>query len=217
MKRITLVGTVHRQAGRCNEQELENILFEINPEVIFEEIRPADFKSFYGDDSKYTMEMRAIKKYLWSRKVHQEPVDSYEIPEGFAPRVHALDKFVESRCGEYRSLMDEIDDKMFSLGYAYLNGQEFYAHIRKSERLYFDTVHAYGNDLARTTLSEWNDQLRMRDDSMLGSICQFCQKTNFTEAAFLIGAGHLPSIVEVIESRMKDLCDSVLWSFWNGR
>ena len=60
MGRITLVCTVHSERGLCNENELFRILETIGPEVIFEEIRPSDFESYYGDKSKHTLEMRTV-------------------------------------------------------------------------------------------------------------------------------------------------------------
>lgn len=215
MRRITLIGTVHRETGKCNEHELANILLSVGPEVIFEELRPADFDWLYGDDSRHTVEMQAIKKYLEGRQVRQVPVDVYEIPESFGPRVHALDEFVESRSGAYREVMDEMNQMKSELGFNYLNSQDFIAHIKKSEQLYKDAVHTYGNDSAKRMLSEWNDQIRKRDSSMLENIYSFCRRTDFMEAVFLVGAGHMSSIEDGIESRMKEQPTLVAWKFWN--
>jgi hypothetical protein len=38
MYNITLICTVHRENGKCNSEELYNIIEKINPEIIFEEI-----------------------------------------------------------------------------------------------------------------------------------------------------------------------------------
>jgi hypothetical protein len=216
MGRITLICTAHRESGKCNDQELVRILLAVNPDVIFEEIRPADLESSYADESKYSVEMRAIREYLKGRKAQQVPVDDYEIPEGFGPYMLALDEFVASRNGAYRDAMEEMYRKQFELGFSYLNSSAFVSSIKESERLYQETVSKYGNDLAKSKLSEWNDLIRKRDASMLGNIYRFCQRTDFMEGVFLVGAGHMSSIKDEIERRMKDQPTLVTWRFWNG-
>jgi pheromone shutdown protein TraB len=214
--RITLICTAHRASGKCNEHELVKILLAVGPEVIFEEIRPADLESSYADESKHTLEMRAIREYLKDRKAQQVPVDDYEMPEGFEPYMRALGDFVESRNGEYRDAMEERFRKQFELGFSYLNSSAFVSSIKESERLYQETVSKYGNDLARSKLSTWNDLIRKRDASMLGNIYKFCQRTDFMEGVFLVGAGHMSSIKDEIERRMNDQPTLVTWRFWNG-
>lgn len=216
MGRITLICTAHSESGKCNEHELAKILLAVGPEVIFEEIRPADFESFYADESKYNIEMRAIKEYLKGRKAQQVPVDDYETPDGFGPYMRALDEFVESRSNAHRDAMDEISRNKSELGFSYLNSSAFVSRIKESERLYQEAVSKYGNDLAKSKLSEWNDQIRKRDASMLENIYKFCQRTDFMEGAFLVGAGHISSIMDGIERRMKDQPILVTWRFWNG-
>lgn len=214
--RITLLCTGHREDGECNEHELVTTLRAIDPEVFFEEIRPTDFESAYADESKWTLEMRAIKKYLQDRKARQVPVDDYEMPEVFGPHMRALDEFVASRSDKYSDAMDDLFRKQYELGFRYLNSAAFIADIKESERLYGEIVHRYGNDLAKRKLAEWNDLIRMRDAAMLDTIYRFCQRTHFTEGIFLVGAGHMASIVDDIERRMKDQPTVVTWRRWAG-
>jgi hypothetical protein len=214
--RITLICTAHSESGKCNEHELSKILLAVGPEVIFEEIRPADFESSYADKSKYNIEMQAIKEYLKSRKAQQVPVDDYEISDGFGPYMRALDEFVESMSGAYHDAMDEIFRNKSELGFSYLNSSAFVSRIKESERLYQETVSKYGNDLAKSKLSEWNDQIRKRDASMLGNIYKFCQRIEFIEGVFLVGAAHISSIMDGIERYMKDQPTLVTWRFWNS-
>jgi hypothetical protein len=195
---------------------LAKILLAVRPEVIFEELRPGDFESFYADVSKYNVEMRAIKEYLKSRKARQVPVDGYETPEGFGPNIRALEEFVASRSGAYRDAMDEMSRKQFELGFAYLNSPECISSLKESERLFQEAVFKYGNDLAKSKLAEWNDQIRRRDASMLENIYGFCQRTDFMEGVFLVGAGHMLSIMNGIERRMEGQPTVVTWRFWNG-
>lgn len=216
MGRITLLCTGHRECGQCNALELATILHELSPEVIFQEIRPADFELFYADESQWTPEMRAIAKYLQDRKAQQVPVDDYEMPEGYGSYMRALEEFVESSSEEYRNVMDELFRKQAELGFRYLNSAAFIADIKESERLYGEVVHRYGNDLAKRKLAEWNELIRTRDAAMLDNIYSFCDRTQFADAVFLVGAGHMASLLESIERRMKDRPAVVTWRRWVG-
>lgn len=214
--RITLVCSAHREFGKCNDHELLKILLAVAPEVIFEETRPCDFESFYADESKCTVEMRAIKEYLKVRKVRQVPVDDYEASEDFGPHMRALEEFVASRSGEYAAEMEGIFRKQFEMGYDYLNSPEFIFNCKESERLYQEAVYKFGNDLAKSKLAEWNDRVRKRDACMLENIYSFCRRTDFIEAVFLVGAAHVSSIMDGIELRAKDQPAIVSWRFWNN-
>lgn len=215
MPRITLVCTTHRESGKCNKDELGKILLAINPEVIFEEIRPDDFEPFYADEARHSLEIRAIKEYLKVRKARQVPVDDYEIPEFFKSEMLALDDLVYSSSYAYCDAMEEIHRKQFEFGYNYLNSSEFVSDFEKSERLYRETVFRDGNDLARRKLSEWNDQISKRESSMLGNVYRFCQQTDFMEGVFLVGAAHISSLIDGIERSKKDQPTLVSWRFWN--
>jgi len=144
------------------------------------------------------------------------PVDGYETPEGFGPYMRALEEFVASRSSAYRDAIDEMSRKQFELGFSYLNSSAFISSIKESERLYQEVVYKYGNDLAKSKLAEWNDQIRKRDASMLENIYKFCQRTDFMEGVFLVGAGHMPSIMDGIERRIKDQPTVVTWRLWTG-
>jgi hypothetical protein len=47
MHKITLVCSAHRQNALCNAEELLRILRAIEPETIFEELRPSEFDLYY--------------------------------------------------------------------------------------------------------------------------------------------------------------------------
>lgn len=216
MERITIICTAHRESGKCNAHELIKILQAVGPEVIFEEIRPTDHESIYADESKYTVEMHAIREYLKGRKCRQFPVDDYEMPEGFGSHMHALNELVESRSVAYCEVLDKISQKKFEFGFGYLNSSEFVSSFKESERIFLETVTKHCNDMAKCKLSQWNDQIRKRDAAMLENIYRFCQRTDFMEGVFLVGAGHISSIMVGIEQCMKDPTNFVTWRFWNG-
>lgn len=203
MGRITLVGTAHRESGLCNESELIRILEAIGPDVIFEEIRPSDFEAYYRDKSKHTLEMRAVYRYLKVKPARQVPVDDYVFPGSFPRDIARLEEYVQANCIEYCELMDEISQKKHLLGFRYLNSPEFEAMNKRANESYERTVAMSGSEELKKTLSIYNEQMRRRDASMVENIHEFCRKNPFTAGVFLVGAGHLPAILEEMASRTR--------------
>jgi hypothetical protein len=169
--------------------------------VIFEEIRPSDFEAAYRDKSKHTLEMRAVGRYLKVKPARQVAVDDYVIPGGFPRDIATLEEYVQANCIEYRELMDEIDRKKHLLGFRYLNSPEFEASNKKANESYERTVAMSGREDLKKALSIFNEQMRRRDASMVENIHGFCRKNPFAAGVFLVGAGHLPTILEEMESR----------------
>lgn len=215
MGRITLVCTTHKEKGQCNELELIRILETICPDVIFEEMRPLDFASYYTDRSRSTLETRAISKYAKILPVRQIPVDDYEFSENFGREMLALDEFVESQSNEYSAIQDRIHWLSCEYGFKYLNGPDCTSHLKYSEKLYEKIISHHGNAHAKNLLSRWNDRKRRREESMLDNIYSFCRNNTFTEGVFLVGVGHKLSIVEGIENRGQNEINLVDWKIWN--
>ena len=204
MGRITLVCTVHNERGLCNENELLRILEAIGPEVIFEEIRPSDFQSYYADKSKHTLEMRTVGRYLKRKTGRQVPVDDFVIPEGFRRDLDILFDYVESNNIEYSELIAERDQKTHHLGFRYLNSPEFKALSKNVCESFEKFIAKSGRDDLKKSLLTWNDMMRRRENSMLKNIYDFCRNSPFTEGMFLVGAGHMSSVCENIS--IKTCC-----------
>lgn len=203
MGRITLVGTAHRESGLCNEGELIRILEAIAPDVIFEEIRPSDFEASYRDKARHTLEMRAVASYLKVKPARQVPVDDYVMPDSFPRDISRLEEYVQANCIEYCELMDAISQKKHLLGFRYLNSSEFEARNKRATEFYERTVAISGSEDLKKTLSIFNEQMRRRDASMAVNIHEFCRKNPFTAGVFLVGAGHLPAILDEMGSRTR--------------
>lgn len=215
MRRVTLVCTAHKANGRCNEDELLKILLAINPDVIFEELRPADSEAWYRDKSRHTLEMRAIVEYLKVREARQVPVDEYEVAEEELLKFRTLEEFVKSRGLEYVELFDEMCRLEYEIGFSYLNSEACISSLGRSESLYRDTVLKYGNDAAQRVLLMEKEFKRQRDSSMLENILRFAEKHEFSEGVFLVGAGHMLGLLEGIERRKERWANLLTWSFWN--
>jgi hypothetical protein len=210
--RITLVCTVHREMGLCNEDELIVILNAIGPDVIFDEIRQADFDSHYQDASKHTLEMRAVVRDWKVRPARQVPVDDFAIPRDFPRHIDSVFEYAESTSIEFRALVGERDQKTFHSGFRYLNSPEFEALSKRARELFEKAIVLSGRDDLQQWLSTWNDLLLRRDASMVDNIYDFCRKSQFTEGVFLVGAEHMWSIAGIIEKRIQTENDLVAWN-----
>lgn len=211
MGRITVVGTAHRGSGLCNADELLRILEAIRPDVIFEEIRPADFELAYRDPSKHTLEMRAVGNYLKVRPARQVPVDDYVIPDTFRRDMASLEQYVVSNNAEYGDLMDEISEKQHLFGFRFLNSPEFQSLNKRADAAFERTIAKSGSEDLTRKLSLWNDQIKRRNVAMVENVHDFCRTNAFTEGVLLVGAGHVPPILEGIESHGKPAANPVVW------
>ncbi len=75
MKEITLVSTIHNENGAANAPNLNEIMQQIQPEVIFLEVSPDDFESCYVSSSRKSLESKAVHQYTKSRSTALVPVD----------------------------------------------------------------------------------------------------------------------------------------------
>src|SRR5258708_23301673 len=87
MHQITLVCSVHRESELCNAAELLEILRAIEPGVVFEEMLPSDFDSYYKHGTKSSLESRAINRYREFKSFQQVPVDRYDMPESLLAEI----------------------------------------------------------------------------------------------------------------------------------
>lgn len=77
MYNITLVCTHHSEFGKCNSDELYNIIKSIRPDIIFEELTQDLFDKFYKENSipYEPPEIKSIKRYIKDHSTSHFPVD----------------------------------------------------------------------------------------------------------------------------------------------
>jgi hypothetical protein len=125
MYNITLIGTVHEERGKCNADELCDIIEKTSPEVIFLEALENTY-SDYGK-SKFSsfgifhkkLEINAIQKYGLNTSFKYIPVLDDELPDSF-------DKKYGIVCGkrELQDLIDDFDSLVAKRGFEFLNSPE---------------------------------------------------------------------------------------------
>src|SRR5690349_1901051 len=111
MHKITLVCSAHRENGRCNTEELLEILLAIEPAVVFHEIRLSD---------QWSLEAQALARYREFNSSQQVHVDRYELPVNSLTEIKRdVDRVfdcVAQRSEEYGLLEREIASSAYHIG-----------------------------------------------------------------------------------------------------
>jgi len=197
MQKIILIGTRHDGIGKCSERALFEILLEIRPEVIFEELFIDGHKQIYEGNTPDFPETRAIKKYIELEKAKIIPVDLDYRNILNNLRKDGLNDFVEVfyRNAEFLRRNADYNENSAKYGFRYINSNECvrsfeYKHFLENGILEYLKNDQY-SDLHRRYLDMNND----RENEMLNNIYQYCKLNDFKSAVFLIGAEHIRSII----------------------
>ncbi len=205
MKRVSLVGTVHEEAGLASISGLLGILERITPEVIFLEIPSGAFDD-YSKGSRRNLESTAVSRYREMRHVDLVPVDLPTPDAEFFKNNEDLYRSIESKSPEYCRLMDRHIQDVGAYGFAYLNSEHCSTFWCKLHEAILTAI----EELADRRLAElyelWIGTNKLRDKHMMKSIENYCRKTTFSNGVFLVGSAHRQSIIDI--SREQPGADS---------
>jgi hypothetical protein len=209
MHKITLVCSVHRENGLCNAAELLKILRTIEPDVIFEEVRPSDVDSYY----KWTLEAQAIAKYFELKLFQRVPVDRFDMPGSLFATTQEVFDCVERASQEYLELTEENNINVQKHGFKYLNGDACATILTRISEIELETVIRTGDQSLIRGLESWRQALQKRDHEMVGNVYKYCRDNAFDTGVFLVGAGHKLAIVKEIEKYASGEGDLISWNF----
>lgn len=217
MPKITLVFSAHRENGLCNFEELLKILRAIEPEIIFEEIRPSDFDSYCKHGTKSTLETQAIARYLDFKSVRRVPVDRYDIPGNrmveFKRELDCAFDYVEQTSREYQLLHEENHRNAHQHGFRYLNSAALARAMARVSEIEEKIINETGAQGLMRCLEKWRHMTQCREREMIGNIYDYCRENVFDVGVFLIGAAHQAGIVKEIETFSSTEVDLIDWSF----
>lgn len=219
MHNITLLSTVHHQAGECNSIALYKILNGIKPDVIFEEIPASLFSQYYVERSKSTLETNAISMYVNNFKAANIPVDIDDMPDAdfFSSYQNAMEQVLAladidgSKLG---TLMRMKKHYTYSHGFSFLNSED---HIRCSEevnRAIERGLEKINDEKSILAFQRWNMFCDRRENSMLENIYNYSSAHNYSRGLFLLGASHRKSIKEKIETYQLNGLPELDWVFY---
>jgi hypothetical protein len=213
MYNITIIFSIHIQIGKCNSNELYDIIKNENPEIIFEEfdiLRTEDkyYKNgHYKEQKKSSLETFAIMKYLENFKVEYVPVDTYNIkyfPEEIYRKISITNQ-------SYDKVFLENIIKVKQEGFPYLNSIDCYNLLEELHLIEEDVIKNSTDNNLIAGYNSWQNISNARDNEMLNNIYEYSEMHNFDNAVFIIGAEHKKSILEKIKYHEKE---KINWKFW---
>ena len=198
---ITLISTKHSALGKCNSEELYQILKAIKPSVIFDEIPSSHYDAYYGTKSRKSLESEAINEYLKDHNAEIIPVDidTSQSLRQFQMQIHSLfSKIFQNQ--DYIKLEKDMENLIIQHGFNYLNGIDFLDYLVKKEALIQQII---ASDKDRDRLRKTHHVFQYinhdsRENAMLQNIYNHSKAAQYSHAVFLLGAEHRKSLLEKI-------------------
>jgi hypothetical protein len=212
MHKVTLVCSAHQECGRCNAEELLKILRAIEPETIFEELRPGELPLYYKQGF---VEARAVTDYRDYKSFQHVPVDQYDMPKDLLGEKRELDQvflWVKQTSQEYRELMERESDSLYEYGFKYLNSPMCATMNARMAEIEDETVNRTGDQRLIRALKKWRHLTQGRERDMVGNIYEYCRENVFDNGVFLVGAAHRTGIVKEIEKYAGAAADLINWN-----
>jgi hypothetical protein len=213
MPTITLICTVHRHTGSCNAAELLKILRSIQPAVVFEEVTPSDFDSYYKYKTMHKLESQAIAAYSQFAAFSQIPVDRYEMPINFFHQTQRVFDFVAEASEDYQILNEENGRLAYEHGFSYLNSVACETLFAKISEIEERVIVTSGNHALVRDFERWRNVNECRDREMIHHIYDYSRKNVFGVGVFLVGAAHKIGIVKEIRSHNRKEAGLIEWDF----
>jgi hypothetical protein len=210
---ITLICTVHDEAGACSVSELVRIMEVIDPEIVFEELPPSAFDAFYRDRTRSNLETRAIDKYLESHQVGHIPVDFHYVPPSFFEDNGKMHRRIEGVSPEYRRLMDTHSAWVRRYGFAYLNSAYCSDLYRELHGVIEAALQRINDEALTATFRSWNAVMEKREQEMIGNIYGYSREHHYDRGLFFLGGGHRHTIVQRIEGHNGKEQPRLTWNY----
>ncbi len=220
MHNITLISTVHSERGKCNSNDLFQIISAINPDVIFEEIPPALFYRFYEKNDIpieiEPLEVKAVKRYLQGRNVVHIPVDIEPDPNSTMNDIeYMFDTF--KKYAVYKKLEDEQSKMTEGLGFSFLNSKRSAQLVEEKKVIELQLLEFIVNraKIARIYNLFYKEQDR-RESKWVQNIYEYSKQHSYDKAIFFCGASHRGSIVQKIHKYEMECNFNLNWMFYSS-
>jgi hypothetical protein len=182
---ITLIGTYHKAKGICNVVELYKIIDAINPEIIFEELPPSYFNSYYIDKINSKLESDAINKYLENHQIEHIPIDYDNVPPiSFFSSDQYMHGRIERHSYTYRNLIDANSLYVERFGFKYLNSIDCMNLYKKLDEEIEETLKIFNDTELFQIRKSWNEFNERRENEMIKIYIITVENTNIIRVYF---------------------------------
>jgi len=208
MYNITLICTRHKEIGACNSAELLRIIERYQPEVIFEELTPTAYDTYYtqncwGVIDRTSLETDAIKAYQQNSDVKHIPALSVAMRDDF----RLMRKRFANRSLDV--MIDNYDLLIANHGFKFINSDEW--ELRLDELKAFEKSLLKDDDFYLKGYQCVDDY----EHDMLRNIYQYSAENEYYTALMFIGAAHRKSIKQKIKGYQNQQALKLNWTFYN--
>lgn len=218
MYNITLIGTHHRELGKCNSDELYKIIESIKPDVIFVEFSPDLLDMIFIENKLIDefVEVKFIKKYSVSHNVRFIGVD-IDPDQGLSLRdienmFAAFKKYTVYKKFEAEQIKITERD-----GFTFLNSKNCMNLFEEKKSIERNLIEFMMNK--NQLFSLWNlfyEEQENRDKEMLRNIYSYSKENKYDRAVFMVGTGHRKSLMQKIEEYEEKEEFKLNWTFYQG-
>lgn len=197
MHNITFISTIHKELGKCNADELHQIIKKISPEVVFlealhdtySEYQAHNFKNFGVFHSK--LEIAALQKYNSNKSFEYVPVLNSGLSESFEKKYNLTcldsDNELEILMNKYNLLINEFGFKLLNSN----DSIELEQELRNRESILINDSEV--DQAAKKDIDAY-------EDSMMRNIYSYCMNYQFNTGIFMVGVAHRKSIIEKMKT-----------------
>lgn len=195
MHSITFISTMHEKNGKCNADELYNILQKERPEVVFLESLESSYsnyeKTIFSSFGVYhrKLEIEAIQKYSNDSPIEYVPVLDSGLSDLFKKKYERICEY-----SQFQEMLGEFNLLAETQGFQFLNSQlciTLHQEMRMLENRLLNH-----NELQEAV----NADIDAYENSMIRNIYSYCRINQFEKAVFMCGSAHRQSIIEKIRS-----------------
>jgi hypothetical protein len=212
MQRISVVFTVHAENGLANVSELVSILERIAPEVVFLEIPTSTVVDEFNP-SRNNLESTAVSRYCENHHVDLIPVDLPTPEADFFTRTEVLFEAIEKRSPDYCRLVDWHSQYVSRHGFAYLNSQYCSDLSSKLHEAIQAAIDEFDDHRLAESCALWIGTNERREREMMKNIENHSRHASFRRAAFLVGAAHRQSIIDLSRGGPGADSSTIEWDF----
>jgi len=212
MKRVSVVFTEHEESGLVKATGLLAILERIKPKVIFLECPPAAFDN-YLSDTHAKLESTAVNRYRANNSVELVPVDLPTPPAAFFSNYRDLIERIARTGPEYDRFASWHRQYIGAYGFAYLNSAHCSDLFSKRHEAVLTAIARLADPKLAECYDLWNTTNKFRDAAMMTNIESHCRRASFSRAAFLVGAAHRQSIVDLSGGGPGTTSSTIQWDF----
>lgn len=212
MNKITFISTVHKELGKCNADELCDILKKISPEVIFLEALENSYTKY--DKLKFSsygvyhqkLEIQAMQKYGQITSFEYVPILDNGLSDSFDKKHNRVCIDIQ-----HQTMLDDFNSIASEQGFEFLNSEKS-TSLQKKLRTH--EYHILNDDKLNDSSDE---DIDVYENSMMRNIYSYCRNNQFDKAVFMCGVAHRQSIIGKIGSFNRKEKLELRWEIYGNQ